>query len=251
MFYRQTMTSQQQRHDPTTDIFGNINRIFSTLGNKLWVFFRRIFIDLLLLFQGKGCSRTSQTSLRHVDVVSIHGGFGRGGQSCVPIARFSFPVFNRNHRIDVRVDGDWALEWKHVETSGLHVWIVVFGWMLDWTADWVCRRGRSEHCVQRLSDHVDCFWVVHDGCTSCRLDQIFAFGRWTNFFRTLFTHWFLVSGILTSGVLVLMITSLFSRYALIHSLILWAGLALNCGFVVYDTQLIAEKRRRGDTDYVW
>ena len=24
-----------------------------------------------------------------------------------------------------------------------------------------------------------------------------------------------------------------------------------CGFVLYDTQLIVEKRRRGDDDYIW
>ncbi|EPB68394.1 hypothetical protein ANCCEY_12521 [Ancylostoma ceylanicum] len=29
------------------------------------------------------------------------------------------------------------------------------------------------------------------------------------------------------------------------------GLALACAFVVYDTQLIAEKSRRGDDDYIW
>lgn len=36
-----------------------------------------------------------------------------------------------------------------------------------------------------------------------------------------------------------------------RSFILWGGLAINVAFVLYDTQLIAEKRRRGDTDYIW
>ena len=32
---------------------------------------------------------------------------------------------------------------------------------------------------------------------------------------------------------------------------LYGGLLLFCGFVLYDTQLIVEKRRRGDKDFVW
>jgi hypothetical protein len=31
---------------------------------------------------------------------------------------------------------------------------------------------------------------------------------------------------------------------------LWGGLLLFCGFIVWDTQMIIEKRRRGDTDYI-
>jgi len=34
-------------------------------------------------------------------------------------------------------------------------------------------------------------------------------------------------------------------------MVIWGGLAINCGFVVYDTQLISEKCRRGDRDYIW
>jgi len=65
---------------------------------------------------------------------------------------------------------------------------------------------------------------------------------------TKFLH---LGAILSSALLCLLITSFFSRYQFVHSVILWGGLAINCGFVVYDTQLIAEKRRRGDTDYIW
>jgi len=65
---------------------------------------------------------------------------------------------------------------------------------------------------------------------------------------TKFLH---LGGILSSALLVLFVTALFGRYEAVHSIILWGGLAINCGFVVYDTQLIAEKRRRGDTDYIW
>ena len=31
---------------------------------------------------------------------------------------------------------------------------------------------------------------------------------------------------------------------------LYLGLAVMCGFVLYDTQLIVEKRRRGEEDYI-
>jgi len=65
---------------------------------------------------------------------------------------------------------------------------------------------------------------------------------------TKFLH---LGGILSSALMVLFVTALFGRYEAVHNIILWGGLAINCGFVVYDTQLIAEKRRRGDTDYIW
>lgn len=32
---------------------------------------------------------------------------------------------------------------------------------------------------------------------------------------------------------------------------LYIGFAVMCGFVLFDTQLIIEKRRRSDKDYVW
>lgn len=64
---------------------------------------------------------------------------------------------------------------------------------------------------------------------------------------TKFLH---LGGILSSALLCLLITSLFSSYAAVHSLLIWGGLIINSLFIIYDTQLIAEKRRRGDTDYV-
>lgn len=48
-----------------------------------------------------------------------------------------------------------------------------------------------------------------------------------------------------------MITGLFARSHFMYTTIIWGGLAVNCGFVLYDTQLIAERKRRGDNDYVW
>jgi FtsH-binding integral membrane protein len=31
---------------------------------------------------------------------------------------------------------------------------------------------------------------------------------------------------------------------------LWGGLLLFCGFIMWDTQMIIEKKRRGDSDYI-
>lgn len=58
-------------------------------------------------------------------------------------------------------------------------------------------------------------------------------------------------GILGSALLCLLVTALFARSAFMYGVIMWGGLAINCGFVLYDTQMICEKRRRGDTDYIW
>ena len=59
-------------------------------------------------------------------------------------------------------------------------------------------------------------------------------------------------GILSSAVLCLLVTLLIAPWTpFMRSAVLWGGLAINIGFVVYDTQLIAERRRRGDADYIW
>jgi FtsH-binding integral membrane protein len=60
-----------------------------------------------------------------------------------------------------------------------------------------------------------------------------------------------IPGILISTLSVLLIATIFSRSAIVHWAVLWIGLAVSCGLVLYDTQLIVEKRRRGDTDYIW
>lgn len=44
--------------------------------------------------------------------------------------------------------------------------------------------------------------------------------------------------------------NLFIGSHLLFELNLYAGLAVMCAFVLYDTQLIIEKRRRGDCDYI-
>uniref|UniRef100_A0A915PQU1 Bax inhibitor 1 n=1 Tax=Setaria digitata TaxID=48799 RepID=A0A915PQU1_9BILA len=64
---------------------------------------------------------------------------------------------------------------------------------------------------------------------------------------TKFLH---LGGIITSGLLFIMITALFSHSAFMHTTCLWLAFVINCTLVLYDTQLICEKRRRGDRDYV-
>jgi len=61
-----------------------------------------------------------------------------------------------------------------------------------------------------------------------------------------------LGGILMSGLTTLFwlgLANIFFRSQLIFQLSLWAGLAV-CGFVVYDTQMIIEKRRRGEKDFI-
>jgi len=59
-----------------------------------------------------------------------------------------------------------------------------------------------------------------------------------------------LGGFLSSALIVLLITSFFSRYEAVHSLVLWGGLCISSLFILYDTQLICEKRKHGDTDYI-
>lgn len=63
-----------------------------------------------------------------------------------------------------------------------------------------------------------------------------------------------LGGILGSGLsimLMLSLANLFFKSRMIFQLELYGGLVLFCGFILYDTQLIIERRRRGDKDYVW
>lgn len=45
--------------------------------------------------------------------------------------------------------------------------------------------------------------------------------------------------------------NLFIRSPAIYQAELYIGLLLFCGFVVFDTQMIVEKRKAGDTDFIW
>ncbi|VDK84928.1 unnamed protein product [Litomosoides sigmodontis] len=64
---------------------------------------------------------------------------------------------------------------------------------------------------------------------------------------TKFLH---LGGVITSGLLFIMVTTVFSHSAFVHNTCLWLAFVINCTMILYDTQLICEKRRRGDTDYI-
>uniref|UniRef100_A0A183D0L4 BI1-like protein n=1 Tax=Gongylonema pulchrum TaxID=637853 RepID=A0A183D0L4_9BILA len=65
---------------------------------------------------------------------------------------------------------------------------------------------------------------------------------------TKFLH---LGGIISAGFLFILVTAIFSSSPFMHTTCLWMAFAINCALVLYDTQLICEKRRRGDTDYIW
>ncbi|XP_045177822.1 bax inhibitor 1-like [Mercenaria mercenaria] len=54
-----------------------------------------------------------------------------------------------------------------------------------------------------------------------------------------------------SWMCLLTLMNIFFRSKMIYDLNLYGGLVIFCGFVLYDTQLIIEKARRGDDDYIW
>jgi FtsH-binding integral membrane protein len=78
---------------------------------------------------------------------------------------------------------------------------------------------------------------------SFSLSALFAErGRWLYLGGTLMT--------LLSSLLILSLANLFFGSYLIFQAHLYLGLLLMCGFVLYDTQLIIEKRMSGDKDFV-
>ncbi|KAI7795560.1 probable Bax inhibitor 1 [Triplophysa rosa] len=63
-----------------------------------------------------------------------------------------------------------------------------------------------------------------------------------------------LGGTLMSGLTVLLLVSLFNMFfssALLFKVHVYLGLAVMCGFVLFDTQLIIEKAEMGDKDYIW
>lgn len=63
-----------------------------------------------------------------------------------------------------------------------------------------------------------------------------------------------LGGLLGSGLslmLMLSLANIFFQSRLIFQVELYGGLLLFCGFILYDTQLIIERRRQGDKDYIW
>ena len=62
------------------------------------------------------------------------------------------------------------------------------------------------------------------------------------------------SGLLSSGLSLLLLLGLVNLFVGVNFLFnvsLYGGLLLFCGFVLFDTQLLIEKRRNGDSDFIW
>jgi len=67
-------------------------------------------------------------------------------------------------------------------------------------------------------------------------------------------QWIYLGGFLFSAMswmLILSLVNIFFRIPLLYNINLYGGLLIVCGFVLYDTQMIVEKKRRGDDDYIW
>lgn len=67
-------------------------------------------------------------------------------------------------------------------------------------------------------------------------------------------QWLYLGGTLSSALSVMMLLSLANllfRSRLLFQIQIYGGLVLFCGFILYDTQLIVERRRHGDRDYIW
>ncbi|KAI2659504.1 putative Bax inhibitor 1 [Labeo rohita] len=63
-----------------------------------------------------------------------------------------------------------------------------------------------------------------------------------------------LGGTLMSGLTVLLLVSLLNMFfasAIVFKAHVYLGLAIMCGFVLFDTQLIIEKAEMGDKDYIW
>lgn len=66
--------------------------------------------------------------------------------------------------------------------------------------------------------------------------------------------WLYLGGTLMSCMSIMMMLGLLNLFVgsqLLFELNLYFGLGVMCAFVLYDTQLIVEKRRMGDDDYIW
>jgi FtsH-binding integral membrane protein len=67
--------------------------------------------------------------------------------------------------------------------------------------------------------------------------------------KFLYLGGFLMSGL--SWLFMLSLMNIFFGSRLLFEFNLYAGLFIFCGFVLYDTQLIIEKKRMGNDDYLW
>lgn len=65
--------------------------------------------------------------------------------------------------------------------------------------------------------------------------------------------WLYLGGVLMTylnTMLILSLANLFFGFTFLFQVHLYLGLAVMCGFVLYDTQVIIEKRRMGSTDFI-
>lgn len=63
-----------------------------------------------------------------------------------------------------------------------------------------------------------------------------------------------LGGTLMSGLSILLLVSFLNMFlgsAMLFKAYVYLGLAIMCGFVLFDTQLIIEKAELGDKDYIW
>lgn len=66
-------------------------------------------------------------------------------------------------------------------------------------------------------------------------------------------HYLFLGGTLLSGLSTLFwlgLINLFFQSQLLFQVYIWGGLLIFCGFIVWDTQMIIEKKRRGDGDFI-
>jgi len=54
-----------------------------------------------------------------------------------------------------------------------------------------------------------------------------------------------------SGLMILSLANLFFRVPSLALFAVYASLVISCLFVMYDTQLVVEKKRLGDNDFIW
>ena len=217
------MTSYQsyQRSDSTpesTDVFGNINKIFSSLGNKLEkdvrIHLKNVYgtLTLCMVTAVLGVVANSALNLYNFHLLFSLGTIG-----------FMIALTATEH--------NQANEKKRL------------GYMFALAFLVGCSTGPLIAYVGGTDPSI---------VFNAYVITLIVFGSFTmaalHAESTKFLH---LGGILSAALLCLLVTSFFSRYEFVHTAILWGGLAINCGFVVYDTQLIAEKRRRGNTDYIW
>jgi FtsH-binding integral membrane protein len=215
--YYQRSSSSHNSAD-STDILGNIERIFSTLGNKLEKDVRehlKSVYGTLALCLG----------------VAMLGVFVSSA-----LALYSFHFLFSLASIGFMIALTFTEATRANEKKRLAYMFAVAFLVGAQTAPLIAYVGASEPSIVFNAYMIT---AIVFGCFTMAALHAES---------TKFLH---LGGILSAGLLTLCITSFFARYEYVHTVVLWGGLALNCGFIVYDTQLIAEKRRRGDTDYIW